>query len=70
MPNKIQLPPAKSFEEIWAIIHESGQESNEWRKKTERLMKERAAKADKRLKEIEKLMKENGKHFKENKKQF
>jgi hypothetical protein len=62
MPNKIKLPPAKSLEEMWAII----QEINEWRRETEKLMKENAAEADKWLKENEKLQKENRQLIKEN----
>jgi hypothetical protein len=65
MPNKIQLPPAKSLEEMWAII----QETNEWRKETEKMMKESAAEADRQRKETERIMKENateaGKRIKE-----
>ncbi|MDR1148123.1 MAG: hypothetical protein LBK66_05775, partial [Spirochaetaceae bacterium] len=55
MPSKIQLPPAKSFEEIWAIIQE-----------TDRLMKESAAESDRRFKEIAEQMKETDKLIKEN----
>jgi hypothetical protein len=58
MPAKIQLPPAKSFEEIWAIIQE-----------TDRLIKEGAVESDKRFKEIAEQMKESAeesdKRFKE-----
>jgi ElaB/YqjD/DUF883 family membrane-anchored ribosome-binding protein len=67
MPTKIQLPPAKSFEEIWAII----QETNEWRKETEKLMKENAEQIkeiNEWRKETEKLMKENAERFKETEK--
>jgi DNA repair exonuclease SbcCD ATPase subunit len=79
MPTKIELPPAKSFEEIWAIIQEtdrlikeSAAEADRRFKETEKLMKENAAEADKRFKETEKLMKENAaeadKRFKETEK--
>jgi small-conductance mechanosensitive channel len=74
MPNKIQLPPAKSFEELWAMIQESRQESNEWRKETERQMKESAAETDKRFKEVAERFKESSaeldKRFKEVAEQF
>jgi DNA repair exonuclease SbcCD ATPase subunit len=54
MPSKIQLPPAKSFEEIWAIIQE-----------TDRLMKESAAESDRRFKESAEQMKEIAEQMKE-----
>ncbi|MDR1256694.1 MAG: hypothetical protein LBJ86_02995 [Spirochaetaceae bacterium] len=65
MPTKIKLPPAKSFEEIWAII----QESNELRKETEKLMKENAEQLKESRewrKETEKLMKENAEQLTKN----
>jgi hypothetical protein len=73
MPTKIQLPPAKSFEEIWAII----QESNEIQMETKRIMKESAKEAAEWRKEaaerrkevtewrreIERIMKENSRQL-------
>ncbi|MDR1147872.1 MAG: hypothetical protein LBK66_04510 [Spirochaetaceae bacterium] len=66
MPSKIQLPPAKSFEEIWAIIQETDRlmkegavESDRRFKEIAEQMKESAAEADKRFKETDKLLKEN-----------
>jgi hypothetical protein len=65
MPTKIQLPPAKSFEEIWAII----QETNEWRKETIEQMKESSAEADRRFKEsgaeVDRRIKEVAEQMKE-----
>ncbi|MDR1256174.1 MAG: hypothetical protein LBJ86_00310, partial [Spirochaetaceae bacterium] len=61
MPTKMQLPQAKSFEEIWIII----QETNEWRKEVVKQMKESSAEVDRQIKEVAERQKETDRQLKE-----
>jgi ElaB/YqjD/DUF883 family membrane-anchored ribosome-binding protein len=84
MPAKIQLPPAKSFEEIWAIIQETNEMMKANSAEADRRFKENAemiktnaaearknaAEADKWLKEVKKELKEAGELIKENGRQM